>query len=66
MKVKTIKPHYYEGKYRPFNSVYMADRHHGERAVNRGLCEEVELPKRPKKKVTKVHPKTKKGKLEKK
>lgn len=66
MKVKTIKAHYYESKYRVVGSVYMADKVHGAKVVRVGLCEAMELPKRPQKKVTKQHPKTKKGKLEKK
>tara|TARA_R110000803_G_scaffold34289_6_gene74925 strand:+ start:201 stop:398 length:198 start_codon:yes stop_codon:yes gene_type:complete len=65
MKLKTIKAHYFEGKYWFVGSVYMADKNHGASAVRNGICEQMDLPKRPKKE-KKVDPITKKGKLEKK
>jgi hypothetical protein len=55
MKLKTLKPHYYESIYRAKNSVYFADRVHSERAVRNNLCIELELPTRE----DKQHPKTK-------
>ena len=70
MKLKALKPHYFEGRMRYVGEIYMVDKNYGASAVNRGNCEEIDLPKRPSKKavkkITKVHPKTIKGKLEKK
>jgi hypothetical protein len=46
MKLKTVKAHYYEHRYRGVGEIYMADKIHGEIVVKRGLCEKMELPKR--------------------
>ena len=53
MKLKAIKNHYYDG-YKEVGTIYMADKDHSAKAIRLGLCEEVELPKKPEvKKVTK-------------
>ena len=46
MKLKTIKNHYYDG-YKEVGTIYMADKDHSAKAIRLGLCEEVELPKKP-------------------
>lgn len=66
MKLKTLRPHYYESKYKVVGSVYMSDKTHGGIVVRNGSCEEVALPTRKDKKENKQHPKTRKGKLQKK
>lgn len=50
MKLKTLKPHYYDAEYKHIGSVYTTDKVHGQSAVRNGLCQELEQPKRPIKK----------------
>ena len=64
MKLKTLKPHYYERIFRVKNAIYFADKLHSERAVRNGLCEEIKLPTRKDKIEDKQHPKTKKKAIE--
>ena len=45
MKLKTLKPHYYESQYMMPPTVYMADKLHGETVVKRGICSEVKTKK---------------------
>lgn len=41
MKVKTIKPHYYEGTWRKPGSTYICDAEHGKIVVKRKIASEV-------------------------
>ena len=63
MKLKTLIHHYYEGVYRPVDSVYLCDKIHGERMVRNRICLEVAMPSREdkiaEKKETKMEPKVK-------
>ena len=54
MKLKAIKPHYYEGIFRHKGNEYFADKIHSGFCLRNGLCEDV-TPKR------KVQPKKKRN-----
>ena len=53
MKLKALKPHYYETTFITVGSEYTSDKIHGERAVRNGICKELKTakpkPKRAKK-----------------
>ena len=60
MKLKVLKPHYYESRYRYVGNEYMCDKKTGESHVRLGICEEIEAPKRERKtKEKKINIKTK-------
>lgn len=46
MKLKTIKAHYHDNTYMNPGSVYMSDKVHGKRVVERGICKEMAKRKR--------------------
>ena len=66
MKLKVIKAHYYDYKYRPVGAVYRANVKHRDSAIRRGLCELLPNTRKKRKPRDKRHPATIKGKLEKK
>lgn len=41
MKVKVLKPHYYESSYRNVGVIYSCDVEHGKSVITRKLCEKV-------------------------
>jgi hypothetical protein len=48
MKLKVLKPHYFEGEYRNKGDIYSADIIHGKSVVKRGLCVEIKREKKGK------------------
>lgn len=59
-KLKTLKPHYYEGIYRNVGHIYTADIVHIALVVKRGICEEIKNTRKTPKKETKKQPRSKK------
>ena len=54
MKLKALKPHYYEGGYYQKDSVYFADKLHSDSTIRRGVCELVKETKpKPRKNASK-------------
>lgn len=49
MKLKVLKPHYYEGKYKDKGEVYRADIKNGQKHIRLGLCQEIKTEKRERK-----------------
>ena len=55
MKLKVLKPHYYEFIYRNVETTYTADKVHGESVVKRGLCEKITETRKRKPKPKRSH-----------
>ena len=48
MRLKALKPHYFDQKYVQVGGIYITDIVKGKSLVKNGLCKEIKMPKRKK------------------